>query len=50
MAALLSTSNRRAELSVTSAAPERTTQDAKAMGITGLVGAYQTFYGVLESV
>ena len=45
MAALLSTSNRRAELSVTSALPERTTQEAKAMGITGLVGAYQTFYG-----
>ena len=45
MAALLSTSNRRAELAVTSAAPERTTRDAKAMGITGLVGAYQTFYG-----
>ena len=45
MAALLSTSNRRAELRVTSSAPERTTQDAKAMGITGLVGAYQTFYG-----
>ena len=45
MAALLSTSNRRAELRVTSSAPERTTRDAKAMGITGLVGAYQTFYG-----
>ena len=24
---------------------ERTTRDANAMGITGLVGAYQTFYG-----
>ena len=45
MAALLSTTNRKAELAVTSAAPERTTQDAKAMGITGLVGAYETFYG-----
>ena len=45
MAALLSTSNRRAELVVASVAPERTTRDAKAMGITGLVGAYQTFYG-----
>jgi vancomycin resistance protein YoaR len=45
MAALLSTTNRRAELAVTSVAPERTTHDAKAMGITGLVGAYQTFYG-----
>ena len=45
MAALLSTTNRRAELKVVSATPERTTRDAKAMGITGLVGAYQTFYG-----
>jgi vancomycin resistance protein YoaR len=45
MAALLSTTNRRAELSVSSATPERTTRDAKLMGITGLVGAYQTFYG-----
>ena len=45
MAALLSTTNRRAELAVTSATPERTTRDAKAMGITGLVGAYQTYYG-----
>jgi vancomycin resistance protein YoaR len=45
MAALLSTTSRRAELRVTSMAPERTTSDAKAMGITGLVGAYQTFYG-----
>ena len=45
MAALLSTTNRRGELKVTSVAPERTTRDAKAMGITGLVGAYQTFYG-----
>jgi vancomycin resistance protein YoaR len=45
MAALLSTSNRRAELRVTPVAPERTTAEAKAMGITGLVGAYQTFYG-----
>jgi len=45
MAALLSTTNRRAELRVTTSPPERTTRDAKAMGITGLVGAYQTFYG-----
>ena len=45
MAALLSSTNRRAELRVVSSAPERTTQDAKGMGITGLVGAYQTFYG-----
>jgi len=45
MAALLSTSNRKADLAVATAAPERTTRDAKAMGITGLVGAYETFYG-----
>jgi vancomycin resistance protein YoaR len=45
MAALLSTSNRKADLKVATAAPERTTRDAKAMGITGLVGAYETFYG-----
>ena len=45
MAALLSTSNRKADLAVVTASPERTTQDAKAMGITGLVGAYETFYG-----
>jgi vancomycin resistance protein YoaR len=45
MAALLSTTDREAELRITSLAPERTTRDAKAMGIIGLVGAYQTFYG-----
>jgi vancomycin resistance protein YoaR len=45
MAALLSTSSRKAELAVTTAQPERTTRDARAMGITGLVGAYETFYG-----
>ena len=45
MAALLSTSNRKGDLAVVTASPERTTRDAKAMGITGLVGAYETFYG-----
>jgi vancomycin resistance protein YoaR len=45
LSAMLSSSNRRADLVVFSAAPERTTRDAKAMGITGLVGAYETFYG-----
>jgi vancomycin resistance protein YoaR len=45
MAALLSTTTRRGELRVATSAPERTTRDANAMGITGLVGAYQTFYG-----
>ncbi len=42
---MLSPTDRRAELSVVSVAPERTTREAKAMGITGLVGAYETFYG-----
>jgi vancomycin resistance protein YoaR len=45
LAAMLSTTNRHAELLVATAAPERTTREAKAMGITGLVGAYDTFYG-----
>jgi len=45
MAALLSPTSRKADLAVTTAAPERTTADARAMGITGLVGAYETFYG-----
>jgi vancomycin resistance protein YoaR len=45
MAALLSPTSRKADLAVTKATPERTTADARAMGITGLVGAYETFYG-----
>ncbi len=45
MAALLSPTTRKADLAVTTASPERTTADARAMGITGLVGAYETFYG-----
>jgi vancomycin resistance protein YoaR len=45
MAALLSPTTRKADLAVTTASPERTTPDARAMGITGLVGAYETFYG-----
>jgi vancomycin resistance protein YoaR len=45
MAALLSPTSRKADLAVTTASPERTTADARAMGITGLVGAYETFYG-----
>ena len=45
MAALLSPTSRKADLAVTTAAPVRTTADARAMGITGLVGAYETFYG-----
>ncbi len=45
LAAMLSTTNRRAEVQVSTAAPERSTREAMAMGITGLVGAYETFYG-----
>jgi vancomycin resistance protein YoaR len=45
LAAMLSTNNRDADLAVISAAPERTTREARAMGITGLVGAYETVYG-----
>jgi vancomycin resistance protein YoaR len=45
MAALLSPTSRKADLAVTTAQPERTTADARTMGITGLVGAYETFYG-----
>ncbi len=45
MAALLSPTSRKADLAVITAQPERTTADARAMGITGLVGAYETFYG-----
>jgi vancomycin resistance protein YoaR len=32
-------------LAVTTAAPKRSTEDARAMGITGLVGTYTTIYG-----
>ena len=45
MTAMLSTSDREAELQVTSIAPDRSTSEAQAMGIRGLVGAYETFYG-----
>jgi vancomycin resistance protein YoaR len=45
LTAMLSTTDRRAELKVVPIAPERTTREAQAMGITGLVGAYETFYG-----
>src|SRR5262245_44729739 len=45
MAALLPPTSRKADLAVTTAQPERTTADARTMGITGLVGAYETFYG-----
>ncbi len=45
LTAMLSSDDRRAELRVATVAPERTTREAQAMGITGLVGAYETFYG-----
>lgn len=45
LAAMLSPTARRAELRVATAAPERTTREARGMGITGLVGAYETIYG-----
>src|SRR5207244_8502825 len=37
LAAMLSSSNRRADLRTTTAAPDRSTREASAMGITGLV-------------
>jgi vancomycin resistance protein YoaR len=37
--------NRVADLVLTEAPPKRTTEQAQAMGITGTVGAYETFYG-----
>ncbi len=45
LGAMLSPTNRQAELVVATATPERTTREARAMGITGLVGAYETQYG-----
>jgi vancomycin resistance protein YoaR len=48
-AALLAAAERRlgrsAHAVVTSVAPQRTTADARAMGITGLTSSYETFYG-----
>ena len=45
LAAALSTTNREAELVVVAAEPELSTTRAKALGITGLVGGYTTYYG-----
>jgi vancomycin resistance protein YoaR len=47
-AALFSPTARTASLPVRVAAPERTTQEANAMGITGVVGSYTTTYGGTE--
>jgi vancomycin resistance protein YoaR len=43
--AAFSPTRRTAALTVTTAEPKRTTQDAKAMGIDGVVGSYTTTYG-----
>ena len=45
LAAALRTVNRTAQLVVVPAKPKLTTERAKALGITGLVGRYTTFYG-----
>jgi vancomycin resistance protein YoaR len=45
LSAILSPDNRLAKISVTPLAVSRTTEQAKAMGIVGLVGSYETFYG-----
>jgi vancomycin resistance protein YoaR len=43
--AVLSETDRRATLAVATAEPERSTAEAQAMGITGVVGSYTTTYG-----
>ncbi len=45
LAAALSPTDRVAKLVVEKAAPERTTREARAMGITGRVAGYTTYYG-----
>jgi vancomycin resistance protein YoaR len=45
LTAALSETDRTARLVVETAPPERTTREARAMGITGLVGGYTTTYG-----
>jgi vancomycin resistance protein YoaR len=45
LAAALRTVNRTAQLVVVAAEPKLSTERAKALGITGLVGRYTTFYG-----
>jgi vancomycin resistance protein YoaR len=45
LAAALSTTDREARLVVVAAEPQLTTERAKSLGITGLVGGYTTFYG-----
>ncbi len=45
LAAASRVANRTATLALTEQQPERTTAIAQAMGITGTVGSYETFYG-----
>jgi vancomycin resistance protein YoaR len=45
LAAASRVTNRSATLVLAEEQPKRTTADAKAMGITGTVGSYETFYG-----
>jgi vancomycin resistance protein YoaR len=45
LTAALSTTDREAALVVVSAEPELSTTRAKALGVTGLVGSYTTYYG-----
>jgi vancomycin resistance protein YoaR len=45
LAAALSTTNREARLVVVAAEPELSTARAKALGLTGLVGGYTTYFG-----
>ncbi|MDX6397959.1 MAG: hypothetical protein QOJ43_1367, partial [Gaiellaceae bacterium] len=49
LAAATSPTARTAELSVMTTVAKRTTADAKAMGITGVVGSYHTTYGGIPS-
>jgi vancomycin resistance protein YoaR len=45
LTAALSSTNREAQLTVVAAEPELSTDRAKSLGITGLVGGYTTYYG-----
>jgi vancomycin resistance protein YoaR len=45
LAAALSTTNREARLAVVAAEPDLSTVRAKALGLTGLVGGYTTYFG-----
>lgn len=49
LAAAISPTERTAELAVRTTVAERTAADAKAMGITGVVGSYHTTYGGIPS-